>query len=139
MTSGCREGDSGRDRLRRMVGMGLLSLTLLGVGCTVLIPKETQYLRSAKNKATQEEVRQQLGEPKLVAATKTGEAIWVYHVYLQDPGPANKWGAAGTWCDEYVLTFDKQGILRDWTHKSEGHGGELMPTYCVENGFKPPT
>jgi len=39
--------------------------------------------------------------------------------------------------DEYVLTFDEQGILRKWTHKSEGHGGETEPACCVTDGFKP--
>jgi hypothetical protein len=37
-------------------------------------------------------------------------------------------------CDEYVLTFDSQGILRRWTHASELHGGELMPVSCVSSG-----
>ena len=32
--------------------------------------------------------------------------------------------------------FDKEGTLRDWTHKLEGHGGELAPSYCVTDGFK---
>jgi hypothetical protein len=94
-------------------------------------------LESAQDGATQEEVRQRLGKPKWETTTKTGEPVWVYQVYYEDPGPGNKWGAAGTWCDEYVLTFDKQGILRQWTHKSEGHGGEIMPKYCVTDGFKP--
>jgi hypothetical protein len=40
-------------------------------------------------------------------------------------------------CDEYVLTFDSQGILRRWTHASELHGGELMPTYCVTGDVRP--
>jgi hypothetical protein len=123
--------------VKALVRTLLVGLFLLGVGCTVFVAKETLYLESAKDRATQEEVQKQLGKPKLVASTKDGAPIWVYHVYYEDPGPANKWGAAGTWCDEYVLTFDKQGILRNWTHKSEGHGGELMPTYCVTDGFKP--
>ena len=63
--------------------------------------------------------------------------MWVYQVLTEDPGSQNVWGTPGTWCDEYVLTFDKQRILRGWTHKTEGHGGELMPKYCVKDGFKP--
>ena len=137
MTAVLQAGRSSSFRVRKLLRTALLSLALLGVGCTVFVAKETLYLESAQDRATQEEVRQPLGKPKLEASTKAGDPVWVYQVYLQDPGPANKWGAAGTWCDEYVLTFDKQGILRSWTHKSEGHGGELMPTYCVTDGCKP--
>nr|MBI3612258.1 hypothetical protein [Nitrospirota bacterium] len=114
-----------------------LGLALLGAGCTYLEGKETVYLESAKDRATQEDVRKRMGEPKIKASTPAGEPIWVYQVMWQDPSNQNSWGAPGTWCDEYVLTFDKQGVLRNWTHKSEGHGGELSPTYCVTNGFKP--
>lgn len=137
MTAERQAGRFSRLGVRRVARTAVVSLALLGVGCTVFIPKETLYLKSAQDRATQEEVQQRLGKPKLVASNEAGDPVWVYQVYLQDPGPANKWGAAGTWCDEYVVTFDKQGILRSWTHKSEGHGGELMPTYCVTDGFKP--
>lgn len=124
--------------MKVFVRAALVGLALLGTACSLFVAKETLYLESAQDRATQEEVRQYLGKPHLVASTKEGDPILVYQVYYEDPGPANKWGAAGTWCDEYVLTFDKQGILRSWTHKSEGHGGELMPTYCVTGGFKSP-
>lgn len=128
---------AGMFNVKALVQAGLAGLVLLGSACTVFVAKETLYLRSAQNRATQEEVRQQLGKPHQVATSKAGDAIWVYQVYYEDPGPYNQWGTAGTWCDEYVLTFDKGGILRRWTHKSEGHGGEIMPKYCVTDGFKP--
>jgi hypothetical protein len=128
-----------RFNVKMLVQAGLAGLVLLGSGCTVFVAKETLYLKSAQDRATQEEVRQQLGKPHQVATSKAGDSIWVYQVYYEDPGPNNQWGTAGTWCDEYVLTFDKEGILRGWTHKSEGHGGELAPTYCVTDGFKAPS
>ncbi|WP_447973993.1 hypothetical protein [Nitrospira sp. Kam-Ns4a] len=121
----------------------LLRLGLAGaavaaaVGCMLLIAEETLYLQSAEGRATQEEVRQRLGVPRLVATTKAGESVWVYEVYAIEPGGQNTWMTTGSWCDEYVLTFDGRGILRAWTHKSEKHGGERMPTYCVTNGFRP--
>jgi hypothetical protein len=58
--------------------------------------------------------------------------VWVYQIREQDPG--NRWTFTGLWCDEYLLTFDDQAILRHWSHRSEFHGGELMPTYCVAGG-----
>jgi hypothetical protein len=113
--------------------LSLFSLIILTIGCAVFIPKETRYLESAQDRATQEEVRQQLGAPALTASNEKGEAVWVYRVREEQPG--NRWTSAGLWCDEYVLTFDQQAILRQWTHRSEFHGGELMPTYCVTGGY----
>ena len=116
---------------------GLITLALLGSGCELFMAKETAYLQSAQGRATQEEVRQQMGPPRFLATTPSGETLWVYRVWQIEPGGQNVYVSAGSWCDEYALSFDKQGILRTWTHKSEKHGGELMPTYCVTDGFKP--
>ncbi len=123
--------------MKAFTRIALVMLALLGIGCALFVPKETIYLESAQDRATQEEVRQRLGPPHLMASTKAGEPVWVYQVLQTEMSNQNSWGAPGTWCDEYVLTFDKQGILRNWTHKSEGHGGELSPAYCVTGGFKP--
>ncbi len=114
----------------------LVTAGMITFGCSVFIPKEMRYLRSAQNQATQDEVRQELGEPHLTASTQTGEAVWVYEVRGLEPGSQSSWSAFGSWCDEYVLTFDTQGTLRRWTHKSQKHGGETMPTYCVDDGFR---
>ncbi|HEV8540328.1 MAG TPA: hypothetical protein VGQ60_04125 [Nitrospiraceae bacterium] len=108
-------------------------LTVLA-GCMLFIPKENLYLKSAQDRATQEEVHQKLGRPALMTTAPTGEPVWVYEVREEEPG--SRWTSIGMWCDEYVLTFDKQGILRRWTHKSQLHGGELMPTYCVSDGYR---
>lgn len=110
---------------------------LVGVlGCALFIPKETLYLRSVQDRATQEEVRQQLGAPVLTASSQEGGTIWVYHVVQQEAGSQNTWATMGSWCDEYVLTFDEQGILRHWTNKSEPHGGETVPAGpCIRDGF----
>ncbi len=114
-----------------------IGLALLGAGCTLFVAKETLYLESAQGRATQDEVRKELGEPRLKASTPAGDPIWVYEVRFAEAGSQNSWSSFGSWCDEYVLTFDRQGVLRQWTHKSEKHGGERMPTYCVTDGFKP--
>lgn len=112
-----------------------LVLFVVAAGCTLFVPKETLYLRSAQG-ATLEDVRKHLGQPTLTASTPAGEPIWVYEVYQQEPGSQQAWAAFGSWCDEYVLTFDTQGMLRQWTHKVERHGGEMSPTFCVLDGFR---
>jgi hypothetical protein len=123
--------------MKRTARVLLGSLLLLGAGCSVFIPKETLYLHEARGRATQEEVRAKLGPPMMAATSKRGDPVWVYNVYFTDTTAQNSWGAPGTWCDEYVLTFDKKGILSSYSHKSEGHGGELSPTYCVTDPYKP--
>jgi hypothetical protein len=88
---------------------------------------------SARNHATQEQVKEKLGPPVESKVTSTGDSVWVYHVRQLQPG--NYLSAPGDWCDEYALVFDKQGLLRDWVHRSYFHGGEVMPTYCVPDGY----
>ena len=109
----------------------VFSLGLLG--CALFEAKEASYLRIAKDQSTQEEVRQHLGPPVAIERNPTGGTMWVYQVREQQPG--NRMTASGMWCDEYVLTFDQQEILRRWTHRSYFHGGELMPRYCVPGGY----
>ncbi|MGH7205264.1 MAG: hypothetical protein ACREI2_03520 [Nitrospiraceae bacterium] len=112
-----------------------VGLVLAVSGCALFEGKETTFLRSAQDRATQEEVRQRLGPPQLATSTQSAESVWVYQVRQQQPG--SRINAPGLWCDEYVLTFDSQAVLRRWTHRSYFHGGEVMSTYCVADGYKP--
>jgi hypothetical protein len=109
-----------------------MTLVLGLMGCAAFEAKEVTYLRSAENRATQEEVTQRLGPPVLTKTGSAGEPILVYQVRTQQPG--GRYNAPGLWCDEYVLMFDGQGILRQWTHRSYFHGGEFQPTFCVPGG-----
>src|SRR5574338_269339 len=120
-----------------MTGCVPVSLVMVAMlsGCALVLPKETRYLRSAQGRSSQAEVVQVLGRPLMTASSSEGRALWVYQVREQEPG--NRWTSTGLWCDEYVLTFDDRSILRGWTHRSEFHGGELMPTYCVAGGMAP--
>jgi hypothetical protein len=107
-----------------------LILVMLAAGCSVFVPQESRYLQLAQGRAVQDEVRQQLGPPRVTSTSPTGEAIWVYEVYTIEPGSQNSWASTGSWCDEYVLTFDREGVLQRWTHTSYLHGGETMPASC---------
>ncbi len=108
-------------------------LMLAVLGCTLFVPKETRYLEGAQGRATQDEVQEQLGPPTFTE-TQAGATIWVYQVRQQEPG--GRTVVTGAWCDEYVLTFDGRTVLQRWTHKSYFHGGEVMPTYCVPDGYR---
>jgi outer membrane protein assembly factor BamE (lipoprotein component of BamABCDE complex) len=105
--------------------------------CALVLPKETRYLQGAQGRDSQDQVMEHLGRPLLMTAGPKGNTVWIYQFREQEPG--NRWTSTGLWCDEYVLTFDDQAILTTWTHKSQFHGGELMPTYCVPGGAMTPT
>jgi hypothetical protein len=106
--------------MKVFINLMILSLILVGVGCVLFLSKEARYLLSATDRATQEEVRQHLGQPLRVASNKTGEAVWAYRVRERVEGGNNAWTMVGVWwCDNYTLTFDPQGILRHSTHESQ--------------------
>lgn len=123
--------------MRTSIKTMFVGLTLLITGCALFVAKETLYLESSRDRASQEEVRQHLGKPKFVSFSKAGDQIWVYQIKASEKGGNNDWSVTGSWCDEYVLTFDQHGILRHWTHKSQKHRDEDWPTYCVTDGFNP--
>jgi len=116
--------------MRTMEKILPVSSLLLTLGCALFQSKETIYLRNATNQATQEQITQRLGKPRFVHATGTGEVVWIYEVRDIEPMSQSSWSTLGSWCDEYTLRFDKDGILRDWRHQSFVHGGELMPVFC---------
>jgi hypothetical protein len=116
--------------MQRLIPVIVCSFVSLLIGCSVFLPKETVYLKSAVDQATQEEVRQQLGEPHSMTSMETGEALWLYEIRELEPGSQSSWSAAGSWCDQYRLVFDEGGVLRQWTHHSYFHGGEVMPVFC---------
>lgn len=116
--------------MQRFIPVIVCSLISLLIGCSVFIPKETLYLRSAVDRDTREEVRQHLGEPRSTSSTQTGDVLWLYEIRELEPGSQSSWSAAGSWCDEYRLVFDQDGVLRQWTHQSYFHGGEPMPASC---------
>ena len=64
--------------MRVLINVMVLSLTLGGVGCVLFLAKETRYLLSATDRATQEEVRQHLGQPLRVTSNKLGEPPTVF-------------------------------------------------------------
>jgi hypothetical protein len=111
----------------------VILFTLTAGGCAVVQSNETRFLSHAQGRATQEEVQQRLGLPKLTKIASSGEPVWVYQIYDWQPG--NRVTAPGTWCDEYILTFDLDRVLRRWAHKTYFHGGEAFPTYCVPDRF----
>jgi len=51
----------------------------LGLGvCQLFLSKEARYLLSARNQATGQDVRRNLGEPFRIMSNKNQETVWVY-------------------------------------------------------------
>lgn len=113
-----------------------VTVGLAASGCIDLDTREMRYLQSAQDRALQEEVRAQLGEPVRMISIPDGESVWVYEARELEPGSQDTWSTRGAWCDRYVLTFDSSGMLRRWTHASYLHGGELMPIQCDSGVLK---
>jgi outer membrane protein assembly factor BamE (lipoprotein component of BamABCDE complex) len=105
-------------------------IAVTALGCAVITVKETEYLKEATGNATQDEVRQHLGAPRQVMDALDGTSTWVYEIRELEPGAQNSWASTGSWCDEYKLSFDQGGVLRQWTHNSYLHGGETQPVNC---------
>jgi hypothetical protein len=92
-----------------------MCLTIVTIGCVWFLAKETRYLVSATDRATQEEVQRYIP-----TTDETGKAVWTYHIREFVQGGNNAWTMAGTWwCDDYTLNFDEHGILSHWIHESQ--------------------
>ena len=74
---------------------------------------ETQYFKDRVHEATTERVAKRYGPPHKVEQREGHRTVWTYF----DRGSATS-GYIGTarsaFCRAYVLTFDRQEILRDW-------------------------
>lgn len=128
MESG-RIGHEPEEVLKRLLHLALIGFLTTWSGCAIVQGKESAFLRTADGYATQDEVRQKLGLPSSMTVSRSGEAIWIYRIWDWQPG--NRLTAPGAWCEEYVLGFDRQTVLQEWTHESHFHGGEAFPNFCV--------
>jgi hypothetical protein len=74
---------------------------------------ETQYFKDRVHEATTERVAKRYGPPHKIEQREGHQTVWTYF----DRGSASS-GYAGTarssFCRAYVLTFDQEGVLRDW-------------------------
>ena len=75
----------------------LIVVGLLFVGCSLFEAKETAYLREARDRATQEEVKARLGPPALIKPATGAESIWVYQIRQEQSG--SRMTSPGLWCD----------------------------------------
>ena len=100
--------------------MGTLALSLALTSCALFLTKESRYLRTVNNRATEVDVTQHLGDPAEITSDEKGQTVWLYQTRKQiQQGTNSAWVTFPAWqCDQYRLTFDDHQILRDWTHTS---------------------
>lgn len=102
-------------RMKYLIGL----LSLLAIACAPKVWR-AEYLAEQVNVATQEQVQAKLGPPLGTQALADGEALWIYRV-----GQNAQYGEPATYgegsvllgsgeCVAYVLTFDRQRVLRSW-------------------------
>jgi len=89
--------------MRRLIPAGGIILIMLILTACASWPDG--YLKTATNHANQDEVAKYLGPPHLTRELSTGEAVWLY-------GFTYPSGSIG--CTTYVLTFDRESVLRSW-------------------------
>jgi len=81
----------------------------------------TAYLDKAVNRADQDEVMMQLGPPHRTNKLSSGDEVWAYDYHsLSIVGSSA--GSAGSVagsskCRLYILRFDENKILRQWTYQ----------------------
>ena len=74
---------------------------------------ETGYFQSKVNQVAQDEVAKRYGMPHKQEKQPDGHSLWTY--FVRGSGTSGYSGYARTeYCRAYLLTFDQQGMLRDW-------------------------
>lgn len=90
----------------------LVLICALGVG-SACSEFETQYFKDHVDEVTAERVAKRYGPPHKVEQHEGHQTVWTYF----ERGSATS-SYAGTarlsFCRAYVLTFDREGVLRGW-------------------------
>jgi hypothetical protein len=101
-------------RLTRMSLSGFMLVTLSWASCGYF---ETGYFQTKVNQATQEVVAKRYGAPDKMEMSPDGGSVWTY--YDRGSATASYTGySMNKFCRAYVLTFDKEGTLRDWAQQN---------------------
>lgn len=129
------QGRMGEPQRRRGYVRWLIWIVLLyPVGC---VPWQDSFLDGGTGSLTQTQVREKLGKPHLVKEPLlSDETTWTYRYALLE-SELDPWGIktfgkeAGSvfgdkeggfrekvYCYSYVLTFDKEGVLRRWVRET---------------------
>jgi hypothetical protein len=89
-----------------------LTLLLIIVTLVSCAPWRMKYLTEGVNQLTMDDVAKTLGPPDSSLTLDDGSVIWKYR-YTSSSMSGSQYGVSGsTKCTEYILTFDKEKVLR---------------------------
>jgi hypothetical protein len=100
----------------------LIFFVLLLSACAVSEPWPAHYLSTGIDRATQDEITAQLGPPYETHSLPDDGMEWHYHQRRGRPmiGSHGTMGSSSMLeCDEYILQFDRAGVLRSWRQLTE--------------------
>jgi len=108
-----------KTRVKRTLSLlGLLVTAIVSLVLNSCIPSQWEYLINANDRATQGEVRRQMGAPNLMKSLRENESIWTYRHEVSSSFVGRRGDmVGGQRCIEYVLTFDAQQVLRHWVRQ----------------------
>lgn len=99
--------------MRKMLIRAVLVGCLAGTVPTGCSEYETQYFKNNVNEATADRVAKRYGSPHKLVRNEEGGMVWTY--FDRGSGTSSYAGyATSRYCRAYVLTFDRDEILRDW-------------------------
>lgn len=103
-------GRSGCVLVRGWRGKGMFVGVSLGLLLVSACGGSSKYFQDAVNEATQEMVGKRYGTPHKTQVAEDGGEVWTY--FERGSGTAGFSGQVRGGCRAYVLTFDKQAVLR---------------------------
>ena len=106
-------GRSGWGLARGWRWEGTLAGIVIGLLVLSACSGSSKYFQDAVNETTQDMVGKRYGSPHKTQSASDGGEIWTY--FERGSGTAGFGGQVrGGGCRAYVLTFDKQTVLRRW-------------------------
>ena len=97
---------------RQRMALSLVLPLLVGIASCGYFA-EGKYFQSRIGEATQQMVDDRYGRPHRIQSEQNGGETWTY--YERGSATATFAGSSkSSFCRAYQLTFDRQGILKDW-------------------------
>lgn len=97
--------------------LALMAVVLVLQGCGLLSTRQVTYLEQATDRATQEEVLQEFGEPVEQRTLDDGSTELTFRYSGVSMAMMLPTDITAGYCVEYVVTFDADKILRHWVRQ----------------------
>lgn len=103
--------------LKSVVAKGALALVLLS-SLPACAGKHWNYLHDVNGRATQDDIRKELGEPRETRTLDDGTTQWTYRYETRSSLIFRRGDMLGGFpCVDYALLFDSKNVLSYWTRQ----------------------